>query len=132
MLDFFQHLRIWCFGTSFFYNLQEKVLQNIIWLQWQFQQVFKWFSVFILISLTLQKQCLDKVKENQAAGYPINLASDGKYDSPGEGDIIICAMDLNLLKLKDLRLLIVHTQFRIWRPRLLLEFMWLTKTRYYI
>ena len=41
-------------------------------------------------------------------------------------------MDLNLLKLKDLRLLIVHTQFRIWRPRLLLEFMWLTKTRYYV
>ena len=67
ILDFFQHLRIWCFGKSFFYNLQEKALQKIIWAQWQFQQ----------------KKCLDMVKENQISGYPINLASDGKYDSPG-------------------------------------------------
>ena len=35
--------------------------------------------------MLLQKQCLDRVKENQIAGYPINLAADGKYDSPGEG-----------------------------------------------
>ena len=67
ILEFFQHLRLISFGKSFFFNLQDRVLEKVVWLQWLFAQ----------------KSSLNKVKEYQEQGGQIHLAGDGTYDSRG-------------------------------------------------
>lgn len=67
VLDFFAHLRVYCFGKSFYFNLQKRVLEKVVWMQWQLNQ----------------KNWLDEAKKNLKKGISVSLAGDGKYDSPG-------------------------------------------------
>ena len=38
VLDFFSHLKIMCFGASFYYKLQQSVLLKVVWMAWLFSQ----------------------------------------------------------------------------------------------
>ena len=52
VLDFFSHLKIMCFGASFYYKLQQSVLLKVVWMAWLFSQArynIGWveFSLFV-------------------------------------------------------------------------------------
>ena len=43
VLGFFSHLKIFCFGASFYYKLQKLVMLRVVWMAWLFSQVITWF-----------------------------------------------------------------------------------------
>ena len=65
--DFFSHMRIAFFSESFYYNLQESVLEKAVWFHWLFMQ---------------QKE-IEAMKKRASSGAKIKLAGDGQFDSPG-------------------------------------------------
>ena len=46
--DYFAHLNIFCYGTSFYYNLQNTVLLKIVWMTWLFSQASITYIFIIL------------------------------------------------------------------------------------
>ena len=67
MLEFFGHLRLFCFGKSFYYNLQRSVMERVVWFSW----------------LINQKSEIENSRAFKNEGYKLNAAGDGQYDSPG-------------------------------------------------
>jgi len=68
MLEFLGRLRIVCVSKSFIYKLQTKVLYHVIWAFWQYMQARE----------------IHEVKKSQAeTGRSLDVAADGKFDSPG-------------------------------------------------
>ena len=71
------------FSTSFFYDLQSRLLEKVVWLVWSECQVSKHISVLLFYKTSVQKTEISNVKSRSAEGFPIKLAGDGKFDSRG-------------------------------------------------
>ena len=67
LLDLFSHLRLACFGKSFYYELQSSIMERVVWFSW----------------LVNQKEEIKKCKKSKAQGKRLDCAGDGQYDSPG-------------------------------------------------
>ena len=105
-------MKIACIVKRFFFKIQSELLLKVAWLSWSYSQVCMCFNTFFLQNVTadgtfgiqdnsnifivrllqfylFQKLAVDELKELKEDGVEVEMAGDGKYDSPGDGSYMI-------------------------------------------